>query len=106
MLILSRQIVPVILGLLKRWRGEAIPYGPFQLGKWRTPINIIAILYTVFTSFFLLWPTSQHTNAEYMNWSIVLVGGIVIISIIWWFIEGRKHFVGPDVERTLERRLE
>lgn len=103
---LHGQIVPVILGLLKRWRGETIPYGPFQLGKWRTAVNIVAIIYTIFTSFFLLWPTSQHTNAVYMNWSIVIVGGVVIISIVWWFIEGRKNFVGPDVERTLERRVD
>jgi hypothetical protein len=87
-------------------RGEHIPYGPFQLGRWRTPINIFAIIYTFFTSFFLLWPSSQQVNATYMNWSILLVGGIVVISIVWWFVEGRKSFVGPDVSRTLDRHLE
>jgi hypothetical protein len=38
-----------------------------------------------------------------MNWSIVLVGGILVISIVWWFIEGRKSFVGPDITATLEQ---
>jgi amino acid transporter len=32
-------ITPVILGCFKRWRGEHIPYGPFQLGRWRNLIN-------------------------------------------------------------------
>lgn len=98
-------IVPVILGLLKRMRGEHIPYGPFQLGRWRTPIDIFAIIYTVFTSFFLLWPAEQKVNATYMNWSILLVGGIIVISVVWWFVEGKKNFVGPDVSRTFDLHI-
>jgi hypothetical protein len=38
-----------------------------------------------------------------MNWSIVLVGGILVISIVWWIIEGHKSFVGPDITATLEQ---
>jgi amino acid transporter len=113
-------ITPVILGVFKRMRGEHIPYGPFNLGRWRNLINgvrtlsislrmgcqanervQVAIVYTIFTSFFLFWPASQAVNASSMNWSIVLVGGIVVISIVWWFIEGRKSFVGPDINATL-----
>ena len=86
---------------MKRMRGEYIPYGPFQLGRWRNLVNGIAIVYTLFTSFFLFWPSLANPGVLYMNWSIVLVGGIVIISIIWWFVEGRKSFVGPDIDRTL-----
>lgn len=63
----------------------------------------MAIIYTVFTSFWLLWPNSLHTNAQYMNWSVLLVGGIVVISIVWWFIDGKKNYVGPDVSRTFDR---
>lgn len=44
--------------------------------------------------------------AVYMNWSVVLVGGIVIISAIWWFIDGRKNYVGPNIEATLHRNMD
>ena len=101
-----KQIVPVILGVLKGLRGEHIPYGPFQLGRWRTPVNIFAIIYTVFTSFWLFWPSIQNPSPVYMNWSIVLVGGAVVFSVFWWFVEGRKSFVGPDIEATLNRRVD
>ncbi|KAK5169371.1 uncharacterized protein LTR77_005346 [Saxophila tyrrhenica] len=99
-------ITPVILGMMKRWRGEHIPYGPFQLGKWRTPINVFAVVYTLFVSFFLLWPSLEQVNAEYMNWSVLLVGGIVVISMVWWFVEGRKSFVGPNIDATLHRNTD
>lgn len=93
---------------MKRWRGEHIPYGPFQLGKWRTPINIIAIIYTFFTCLFLLFPTTVDPTVIYMNWSIVLVGGIFVISILWWFIDGKKNFVsthGANSFRVARQRL-
>ncbi|KAK3670252.1 hypothetical protein LTR78_009907 [Recurvomyces mirabilis] len=45
-------ITPVILGVLKRMRGEQIPHGPFALGRGRNIINAVAIVYTLFTSFF------------------------------------------------------
>lgn len=90
----------------KRWRGEHIPLGPFQLGKWRTPINVFAVIFTVFTCLFLLFPEAANPTAVSMNWTIVLIGGILIISAVWWFIEGRKSFVGPNIEATLNRHLE
>ena len=91
---------------MKRMRGEPIPYGPFQLGRLRTPINIMAIVYTLFVSFFLLWPSSQQTNAVYMNYSVLLVGGVVVISAVWWLIDGRKNYVGPNIEATLHRNMD
>lgn len=33
-----------------------------------------------------------------MNWSILLVGGIMVISMVWWFIAGRKEFVAPNLD--------
>jgi choline transport protein len=100
----SVQITPVILGVLKRRRGEHIPYGPFQLGKYRNVINGVAIVYTLFTTFFLLWPATAHPDASSMNWTIVLIGGVLTFSGFWWFVEGRKSFVGPDIDATLNRR--
>lgn len=100
------QITPVILGVLKRRRGEHIPYGPFQLGRFRGVINGVAIVYTLFTTFFLLWPATAHPDASTMNWTIVLIGGVLVFSCFWWFVEGRKSFFGPDIEATLNRRDE
>ncbi|KAK5692864.1 hypothetical protein LTR97_010340 [Elasticomyces elasticus] len=98
-------ITPVILGVLKRMRGELIPYGPFSLGKYRNFVNGFAIVYTLFTSFFLFWPIIANPTTATMNWSIVLVGAVVLFSIFWWFVEGRKSFVGPHIDMTLNQHV-
>lgn len=90
--------------MFKRWRGEVIPYGPFQLGRYREPINAFAVLYTVFMTFFLLWPAEAHPTAATMNWTVVLIGGVLVFAAFWWFVEGRKSFIGPDIETTLHER--
>ncbi|TKA78126.1 hypothetical protein B0A55_02729 [Friedmanniomyces simplex] len=90
-------ITPGVLGVLKRLRGEPIPYGPFSLRKWRNPINAVAILYTFFTSFFLFWPAMMGPTATTMNC------GVVFFSVFWWFVEGRKSFVGPNIEGKLNQ---
>lgn len=84
-------------------RGEPIPYGPFSLSRWRNLINGVAIVYTLFTGFFLFWPAMQNPTAVTMNWSIVLVGGVLVFSMFWWFVEGRKSFVGPNIDMTLNQ---
>lgn len=94
----NTQIAPVILGVMKRMRGEPINYGPFQLGRWRNLLNITTIVYTVFTCFFLFWPTVPNSDASTMNWSILLVGGIMVISMVWWFIAGKNEFVAPNLD--------
>ncbi|KAK3718751.1 hypothetical protein LTR37_004970 [Vermiconidia calcicola] len=99
-------ITPVILGVMKRWRGEYIPYGPFQLGKYRDVINGFAIVYTLFTTFFLLWPAMQNPSAAEMNWTILLIGGVLVFAAFWWFVEGRKSFVGPNIDATLNQHKE
>lgn len=92
------QITPVILGVWKRARGEPIYYGPFQLGRWRNILNIVAIIYTVFACMLLFFPTAPAPTPVSMNWSIVLVGGVLVFAVFWWFVSGKRSFDGPDVD--------
>ncbi|WYZ43570.1 hypothetical protein EsH8_VII_000006 [Colletotrichum jinshuiense] len=49
-----------------------IAKGPFQLGRWQKPINIIAIVWTVFISIILFFPPTYPVTAENMNYAIVI----------------------------------
>ncbi|KAK6439601.1 hypothetical protein LTR95_004191 [Oleoguttula sp. CCFEE 5521] len=101
-------ITPVVLGVWKRMRREPIAYGPFQLGRWRNLLNGIAIVYTFFTCIFLFFPAAPNPTPAAMNWSIVLVGAVFVFAIFWWFVQGRKTFIGPkmDVDETGHRAME
>ena len=49
---LSSYLLPIILMIRKRLRGESIPLGPWTLGRWGLPINIFAAVYTLITVYF------------------------------------------------------
>lgn len=95
--LIESQITPVVLGVWKRMRGEPIPYGPFQLGRWRNLLNGIGIVYSFFTCIFLFFPAAPGPTPASMNWSIVLVGAVLVFAIFWWYVQGRKTFIGPKL---------
>jgi choline transport protein len=75
-----------------------ISYGPFNLGRFGVPIIVIAIIYSLLGVFFSFWPPIPHPNAVSMNWSIVVFGGTLILSVIFWAVYGRNHYKGELVE--------
>ncbi|OKL56163.1 hypothetical protein UA08_08457 [Talaromyces atroroseus] len=75
-----------------------IAKGPFDLGKWRKPINYIAIVWTIFVSIFLFFPPSYPVTPENMNYAIVIAGFIALLSFTWWYAEARKSYIGPRTQ--------
>ncbi|TID20309.1 amino acid transporter [Venturia nashicola] len=74
-------------------------WGPWRLpGVLGTINNIYACCYMVFVIFWSVWPPATPVKASTMNYSIVVTGGVMILSGIWYFIGGRKQYRGPVVE--------
>jgi amino acid transporter len=84
--------------------------GPFTLGKWGTPINIIAIVWVLFISTVLFFPpmrpvTPQNmsvrrlnmwdlpvlTNTANRNYAICVAAFIALFSLSWWWISARRY---------------
>lgn len=87
---------------------ELISYVPGQLywGPWRVPgwlgilNNVYACLFMVFTIFWSVWPPSTPVQASTMNYAIVVTGGVLILSLIWYIVRARRDYRGPLVERA------
>jgi len=47
-------------------------------------------------------PVSLPVQAQTMNYASVVFAGFATISIIWYFIRGRKEFNGPPVPQDVE----
>jgi choline transport protein len=74
-------------------------WGPWRLpGIFGTINNIYACTYMIFVIFWSVWPPATPVTASTMNYSIVVTGGIMILSGIWYFIRGRKEYRGPVVD--------
>jgi amino acid transporter len=68
-----------------------IPFneGPYSLGKWGPPINLIAICWVLFISVVLFFPPLKPITAQNMNYAICVAAVIGIVSMSWWFISAK-----------------
>ena len=73
-------------------------YGPFTLGRASYAVIILALIYSIIGIFFSFWPPASHVTAETMNWSVVVFGGVLLFSLLFWALYGRKVYTGPVVE--------
>ena len=78
-------------------------YGPFSMGRFGIPIILLAIVYTIVGIFFSFWPPTRQVTAETMNWSIAVFGGVILFSLVFWMVYGRKVYKGPIIEVSFDR---
>ncbi|KAJ7579288.1 amino acid/polyamine transporter I [Mycena floridula] len=79
--------------------------GPFTLGVFSLPIAIISVLFMTFMSIVFFFPTTPQTDVEDMNYTIVVLGGIMILSVAWYYFPkygGVHWFTGPVANVGLE----
>jgi len=60
-------------------------------------------------SIVFLFPTTEQTNAQNMNYTVVVLGGILVLSLVWYYfpVYGGVHwFEGPvpNVDGYVARR--
>jgi len=59
--------------------------------------NILGVVYVMITSVLFVFPPDLPTDASDMNYCIVAFGIVIIISVIQWFVDGRKNYHGPNI---------
>lgn len=80
---------------------------PFKLPSllgWAA--NLLGIAYVIVTTVLFLFPPALPTTAGNMNYCVVAFGIVIIISVVQWFVDGRRNYRGPIVEVIGERRIE
>ncbi|CAE6457090.1 unnamed protein product [Rhizoctonia solani] len=72
--------------------------GPFTLGSFGLPIAAIAIAFMSFITIVLLFPSTPAPGVSDMNYAVVVLGGVMAGSIIWYYFPkygGVYWFEGP-----------
>ncbi|KAH9474412.1 Amino-acid permease BAT1-like protein [Psilocybe cubensis] len=99
--ILSSAAISVMLGYLQPiiirvfWPSAMKERGPFHLGQWSWWINLASFAFIVFICILFILPTASPVTQFNMNYSVVSIGGIMLIVGFTWAFWGRKHFNGP-----------
>ncbi|KZT28479.1 amino acid transporter [Neolentinus lepideus HHB14362 ss-1] len=83
--------------------------GPFSLGRWGRPVALVAVLWMMFCIVIFMFPTDPSPLAQDMNYTIVVLGGILFLCIVYYYFPrygGVHWFQGParnvdiDYEKT------
>ncbi|KAH8112918.1 amino acid transporter [Phellopilus nigrolimitatus] len=99
--ILSSAAVSVMLSYLQPiiirvfWPSSMTERGPFHLGAWSWSINCASFLFTVLVCILFILPTAHPTNAQNMNYAVVAIGALLVLTVLAWVVWGRMHFHGP-----------
>lgn len=79
--------------------GAPLVWGPWHVpGVWGTINNIFACIYLTIILFFCFWPPATPVVASTMNFTVVVTGGILLLSVVYWFVRARREWQGPIVE--------
>jgi choline transport protein len=90
--------IPVAINVL-RGRKMLPSTRAFVLPEWFAWFaNLLGIAYVILTTVLFVFPPELPVTGSNMNYCIVAFGIVLIISMIQWFVDGRKNFHGPKVE--------
>ncbi|KAL0065445.1 hypothetical protein AAF712_007509 [Marasmius tenuissimus] len=72
--------------------------GPFSLGVFSFPVAMIAVVFMLVLGIVFLFPTTPQPTAADMNYSVVVFGGVMVLSVLWYYFPkygGVHWFTGP-----------
>ncbi|KFY00282.1 hypothetical protein O988_03396 [Pseudogymnoascus sp. VKM F-3808] len=75
---------------------DKLPPGKFQLGRWGYLINWISIVYCCITTVFFFFPGGPNPAGADMNYAIAVFGVMLIISVVFWFLKGKRTYLRTD----------
>lgn len=80
-----------------RLSGSNIKLGEWNLGRFGLPINIFALVYTLYIIIFLPFPSTLPVTPENMNYCGPVMVAVLAIAVGLWFTHARKHWTGPNL---------
>jgi choline transport protein len=76
--------------------------GPYSLGRWGIVLNVIGFLYLAFVCVVSNLPSLNPVTSENMNYTSAATGLVMLVSLVFWILRGRKKFTGPDDGNLLQ----
>lgn len=85
---------------LALWRGRDFLSQSrwLNLGRWGTPLQVVALVWCVFISIWLCFPLYLPVTVEYMNWTSVVFTGTIALAVAYWVLF-RAHIKPVELER-------
>ncbi|KAL4865340.1 hypothetical protein BDV12DRAFT_211109 [Aspergillus spectabilis] len=81
----------------KIWHPDTLPPRRWDMGSWGLGVNIVGLAYSWFALFWSLWPGDRRVTVDNFNWSVVIFGGVAVVSLGMYGVKGRREYRGPVV---------
>jgi hypothetical protein len=81
--------------MIRKLRGPKLEFGPFSLGRWGLPINLLSLFYLLFVILWMPFPSVLPVTRETMNYAGPVFLVVIIGALVDWFINGHKRFEVP-----------
>jgi len=78
--------IPIFLALRARRRGRMV-VGPWNLGRWSTPINVGALIWVVLITVLFVLPPNERTGYTF--------AGLLVLLTTTWVVVAQDRFRGP-----------
>ncbi len=64
------------------------------------PANLLGVTFVIITTILFLFPPAivPAVTGSTMNYCVVAFAIVLLISMIQWFIDGRKNYTGPKID--------
>ncbi|KAL2154555.1 hypothetical protein VTH82DRAFT_3231 [Thermothelomyces myriococcoides] len=74
--------------------------GPWHLGRWSVPVNLVAVAWNAFISVIFFLPTELPVTRENMNYAAVVFVFVLLFSVGFWYTHGRHYYTGPGKQAS------
>lgn len=80
-------------------------------GLWHIPgifgilNNLYACGYMSFVIYWSVWPPDSSVTASTMNYSVVVTGGVMILSAIWYYLKAKHEYKGPLIDQEVANMM-
>lgn len=71
--------------------------GPWNLGRYSTPIGWVSCLFVLLMIPVLCFPTvkGKDLTPDMMNWTCLVYFGVLFLSLVWYAVDAHKWYKGP-----------
>jgi amino acid permease (GABA permease) len=100
--VIGLYIAYVVPTFLRLRQGESFQRGPWHLGRWSTPIGVIAVTWVAIITVLFMLPQVSPVTWLTFNYAVFAVLAVIGFAGIYWLVSARKWFTGPRVQGTPE----
>lgn len=67
----------------------------FSLGRWGLLVNVLALMFLALAFVMILFPPIRNPDSQSMNWSIVILSGVLLFSVSYYYGGAQARYVAP-----------